>query len=107
MASTNQRRVLSGLVTSQQTVTAAAVIAFASDSAHNDGDTGAVNARWLKAASGNVGKVFYGPAGVTILTGDSLEPGERIVLAGPAGAGYVGDVFIIGTANDIVTKTQF
>jgi len=44
---------------------------------------------------------------VTIATGDSLDPGERIVIAGPSGAGYLGELYIIGTLNDVVTTTQF
>lgn len=105
--STNQRRVNSGLATAQFTVTAVAQKVFVSDVQHLDGDSGAINQRWLAAAKANAGTVFFGPAGVTALTGDKLDPGERIVIAGPSGAGYVHEVYVIGTQNDIVSTTQF
>jgi len=34
----------------------------------------------LKALKANAASVFYGPAGVSITTGDELAPGESVIL---------------------------
>lgn len=107
MASTSQRRVFSGLATAKTAMTGSAIKVFSTDYAHQDGDVGAVNFREIKASQANTGNCYIGPSTVTAGNGLELAPGESYVVSGPAGAGFLGDLYAIGTGPDSVSTIQY
>lgn len=114
--STQQVRIQSGLYTTPLTLSGSAQqVFFRNNKQSGDVDAGdnssaaspaPGSSRWIKNKGANV--MYVGKDNtVAAGTGYPLDPGESIVIAGPSGAGYTGDLWVIGTAADVLGRMAF